>query len=169
MTSLDEMRQTAIAQLQQAFPKNRRIKKIAQSNGERGLAHELTEYFGGKTWDYFDSDNRIIYRMSDPDYLWVLTDQAFLYYLPAFLTVALKLPSHIQSTSLTLSKITTFLPKFSRQQVEALLACFDFFVEYEKQEHEGRQGATQRIIRNRTLEMLEDTQLRIMVRLDELP
>lgn len=64
--------------------------------------------------------------------------------------------------------MTLLLPKLTLPQVEALAACFEFFVAFEKQEHEGRQHVTQRIIPNRTLDMLEDVQLRLMIRLDEL-
>lgn len=78
MPTLDEMRNDAISRLQHAFSKQRRLKKVAHSNGDTRLARELTEFFGGKPWHSFTTDGHLVYRMSESDYLWVMTDQAFL-------------------------------------------------------------------------------------------
>jgi hypothetical protein len=108
---LEQRRQEIIAHIKQVFPKNPRVKgklRITQhSSSER---NELREMLEGKQWIDIIGHPSIIYNFTDVDYLFTITDEAYLYYLPAFLTATM----YPQGDLYTLAneKIRGLIPKF---------------------------------------------------------
>jgi hypothetical protein len=155
MSTLDELHQDAITKIEQAFPKKQPPKRVTKPTGDRSIKKELTDYLNGQRWDKLIDDEHIVYRMSEFDYL---------YYLPAFLLTALKQTNQ----PFALNKPLGLLSKFTKQQLEALLAFLECFIIPLREYQQKQQAGTQRTIHDPKLEILEDIQLRIMVRLDEL-
>ena len=73
-------------------------------------------------------DIHIVYNLSDIDHLRDITDEAYLYYLPAFLIGTLLYPDRWIYYSFPLEKISDLLSHFSSKQLDALIAFIDFHV-----------------------------------------
>ena len=149
-----------IEQIKRAFPnKNKEKLRIARSIDPWPFYKQrLEEIFEGKYWEEVISYPNIIYCLSDVDYLREISDKAYFYYLPAFL-VATLLQHQWTFYSYSLEKIQSFLPKFSLEQIDVLISYLEYWVAFER---------SQGIYVEDFVEALEDTQLRFMLRRDEL-
>jgi hypothetical protein len=155
---LEQRRQEIIAHIKQVFPKNPRVKgklRITQhSSSER---NELREMLEGKQWIDIIGHPSIIYNFTDVDYLFTITDEAYLYYLPAFLTATMYQQGDLYT--LANEKIRGLIPKFSFEQIETLIAYFEYQIQFL---HNIGYSIQDRF------ESIEDVLLRLMIRRDEL-
>jgi len=165
MTDLEIQRKELIEHIRRVFPKKPRGK------GKKGLklvrgnhpveSVRLRETFEGKSWEEAVSNPSVVYNLSDVDHLWEITDEAYRYYLPAFLVGTLLYPDHWVFYSLPFEKMSQMLSQFSADQLDVLIAFFDFH---------ARELAKETLVfgKDPFLEAIEDMQLRLMLRRDEL-
>jgi hypothetical protein len=110
-----------IQQIKQTFPQTARREHIV--NGYSPVTTErLKETLEGKDWDEAVLNPKIVYNLSDIDHMREITSEACLYYLPAFLIGTLIYPDSWIYYSSVLEKISTILPQFSSDQLDALIA-----------------------------------------------
>lgn len=159
MTTRDEHREEIIKKIKQAFPKNRRLKKLTRSGFYPDSYHtkKIEEYFKGESWEKFVGDDHISYLMSEIDYVRAMRPEVYIYYFPALLINQLIKPTYLNGIPFIMSVFPNIFEKFNRQRLEALLAFVEYFVEFYKREADDW-----------LLGEMETLQLRIMVRLDEL-
>jgi hypothetical protein len=159
-----QKRDEIIERIKQVFPKKPRLMgkkatfEITHSNADYyPEGRDLREVFNEKRWEELIDNPDIIYMMSDVDYAGLIHDKAYLYYLPAVLVSTLKGSSFPWEYSYRLfEKIREFLSRFTLDQLETLIAYFEFLVDYVA---DGDSWY---------LEPVEDMLLRVMIRRDEV-
>ena len=155
---LAQKRDAIIERIKQAFPKSPRTKgKLRITKNSSSASRDLKEMLEGKKWEEVMGHRSIVYRLSDADYLFAITDEAYHYFLPAYLVDNL----YNQSDSYTLAyeRIRHLLSKFTLEQIEILIAYFEFQVQAFRNE---------RYTNKDHFEAIDDMLLRLMLRRDEL-
>jgi hypothetical protein len=160
---LNVLRNDLIERIKVAFPKHPPIKgkhKLTIAKGSDYHAEKLRALLDGKRWDEVIDAEHLIYAMTDYDYLQQMEYKAFLYFLPAFFIAALKDNSHWTYYHPILEDIFILRETFSIEQLEILISFLDFHSRYIRfyELHFGYDPFT---------EAIEDTQLRLMLYLDE--
>jgi hypothetical protein len=163
MNGLDEQRQVLIERIKQVFPKKprgrgKKVRKLVRGK-ERVAGERLKETFEGKSWEEAVSNPSVVYNLSDVDHLWEITDEAYLYYLPAFLVATLNRPERLVFYSFPFFKIGNLFSKFSLEQLDVLIRYFEFLVQFWQQYE---------IYDIHFVEAAEDIQLRLMVYRDDI-
>ena len=129
---VDIKNKALIEQIKQAFAENLLKKGYRPLHlvKERSSvpSQRLKETLEGKSWEEAAMDIHIVYNLSDIDHLRDITDEAYLYYLPAFLIGTLLYPDRWIYYSFPLEKISDLLSHFSSKQLDALIAFIDFHV-----------------------------------------
>jgi hypothetical protein len=134
---LEQQRQELIERIKQVFPKNPPGKgsnkqfKIVQGRREYE-EKKLTEVFEGKRWEEMVSYPGIEYYLSELDFVNVISDKAFLYYLPAFLTTTLNDPQKFPwvYSSWLCEKLYNVVSKFSSDELDIVISYFEFQTNY---------------------------------------
>jgi hypothetical protein len=168
MDTLDELREDAIEKIRQSFPQNRRVKRVSKPSADPFYKKRINEYFDRQSWDNLVDDDHVVYNMSDVDYVWAISDKAYLYYLPAFLITSLHQSAYFIFAGIVIKRIGELLPKFTKPQLEALSSFLEFFAQYERNWNETRQHKPQKVARDPILKNVENLQLSLMIRLDEV-
>jgi hypothetical protein len=91
-----------------------------------------------------------------------MTNEAYIYCLPAFLVATLINPEKWAMYSMVCEKIYEMRSQFTLEQLDVLIAFFDFHVQLQRS-YPQIPG-----LDNDFLEAIEDMQLRLMLRRDEL-
>jgi len=123
METSEELHKAAIAKIKAAFPKNRRIKRVARPHSGRLEKKEITNYFDDKRWDKLIDDEWLVYNMSEVDFGWLMTDQAYLYYLPALLIAILNKPTRWDfefSLSRKIGRLLLYFRNFPKRNLRRL-------------------------------------------------
>jgi hypothetical protein len=155
---LDQKRDAIIKQIKQVFPKNPPGKgKLRITKSSAHESSDLKEMLEGKRWEDVIGHRSIIYRFSDADYLFAISDEAYQYFLPAYLVATMYLQSDLYS--LAYEKIKHLLSKFKLEQIEILIAYFEFQAKVFHDE-----GSTN----EDRFKTIDDMVLRLMLRRDEL-
>jgi hypothetical protein len=157
----DQKRDGIIEHIKKVFPKKPRLmgKKATfeVTYSDYYPSKELREVFSGKLWEELIDYPGIAYYLSDIDYTGIIHDKAYLYYLPTFLVAMLKEPSLLPQNHFgSFRKINGLLSRFSLEQLDILIAYFQFQIDYIFSPDEW------------FLEPLEDMLLNLMLRRDEL-
>ncbi|MEO8606854.1 MAG: hypothetical protein ABI690_03185 [Chloroflexota bacterium] len=131
---LAQKRDAIIGRIKQVFPKKPVTKgkkgvKITQGRSDYS-SRKLIEMFEGKQWEDMVAYPGIVYYLSDIDYLRAITDKAYRYFQPAFLVATLKEPSAWIYTSNPLEKIYSFGSQFNLDELDAMIAYFEYQIEY---------------------------------------
>lgn len=163
MKTFDELREVALEKIEQAFPKNRHFDSLTSKSADSYHQARLNEFFKDESWEEFVDNPHIIYNMSDIDHVMSFSDEAYRYCLPAFFITELHDPGQWIYVSSVLEKIIRMLPKFSKEQLEALLASLACCLQWHREE-----SAFGGISYEYYVDTFEDAQLRIMMRLNEL-
>ena len=151
-----------IERIKQVFPKNPRVKgkkwtKI--TNGLDQLAEErLQDMLQGKRWEDVIGHQSIGYNMTEIDHLFEITDEAYRYYLPAFLVASLLNPGIWFSYQLAIEKMWKISSRFTFEQLETFIAYLEFQAQFLRIHSRDRDA----------IEVIEDMMLRLMIRRDEV-
>jgi hypothetical protein len=129
--AMDARREAILEQIRQAFPKKPRVKKALKLARRNFPYYEkrLEEEFRGKTWEEALALPKIVYMLSDIDYLREFTDEAYCYYLPAFLT-AVMLETSKWLYSAPIEYIGKLHSLFSAEQIAAIIAFLEYQAEF---------------------------------------
>ena len=147
-----------IEQIKRVFPKNPRTKgKLRITKTSSYESSDLKEMLEGKKWEDVIGDRSIIYRFSDADYLFAISDEAYQYFLPAYLVATMYLQSDLYS--LAYERIRHLLVKFTLDQIEVLITYFKFQAKVFRDEGSSNEDR---------FEVMDDMVLRLMLRRDEL-
>jgi len=167
MNDLDSQRQTLIERIKQVFPEKPSV------HGKGGLKlledyvapydyQHLRETLEGKLWEEIISEPSIIYTLSEIDYIRDMTDEAYMYYLPAFLVATLNNPLKWAMYSMVIETIYDLRAKFTPEQIDVLIAFFDFHARLQRSYPQYPN------VGNDFLEAIEDIQLKLMLWRDKL-
>ncbi len=131
---LAQKRDAIIERIKQVFPKNLPTKgkkglKITEGRSDYS-SRKLIEIFEGKQWEDMVTYPGIVYYLSDIDYMRAINDKAYRYFLPTFLIATLKEPSAWIYTSNPLEKIHSFASQFNLDELDAVIAYFEYQIEY---------------------------------------
>jgi hypothetical protein len=131
---LAQKRDAIIERIKQVFPKNLQGKgkksvKITQGRSDYS-SRKLIEVFEGKQWEDMVTYPGIVYYLSDSDYTRAINDKAYRYFLPALLVATLNDPSTWIYTSNPLEKIYGFGSQFNLDELDAMIAYFEYQIEY---------------------------------------
>lgn len=123
-----------IERIKQVFPRNPPVKgkkgmKITEGRSDYS-SRKLIEIFKGKQWEDMITYPGIVYYLSDIDYTRAIDDKAYRYFLPAFLVATLKEPSAWVYSSNPLEKIHSFVTQFNLDELDTLIAYFEYQIKY---------------------------------------
>lgn|GEM_PF-5297598 len=118
----------------------------------------------GHSWQEMLGDWRLVDMLKDPDYVRAISNEALVYYLPAYMIqTATELDWNIYLTILT-PRIVDILGRLSLAQINALIALAEFKVLHRQLIDEGNLIYFSRSM----IDSFEDLGLRILGYLDEM-
>jgi hypothetical protein len=154
---LEQRRQEIIERIKQVFPKNPPENLTLRNRYDLAAGERLREMLDGKLWEEVIYHKSVIYNFTEVDHLWELTDEAYCYYLPAFLVAALNAPEKWVFYSFEI--MLQNLSYFSQEQIATLIAHLEYFVQFAKQDSLPDYSF---------IEAIEDTLPHLTLRRDEL-
>jgi hypothetical protein len=174
---LEKVRDDLIQKIEAAFADRLSGKELTKYLKELPLAdsryrskhgyfmQKLEVFFRGRTWKEMSSVEGLVYRFTDVDHADTISDEALVYYLPAFLTMVINDPSWLIHYGILEQRIIGILSKFSLAQLDVLIAYADFMM---RDEYENSHNDPFSTLRQPIIASFEDFKKHILAYLDEM-